>query len=152
MAMRRATIGAIVAIIIAGVAIGTTAMSALVFNRTLSGTGSISIVGALGAYSDSNCQTPLTSVNWGAVLPGGMATQTAYIKNLGNINATLTLTATNWNSTAAQSYLTLGWNLTSNYLLQAGKVVHTALTLAASSSATTNMSFSFNIVITGTQH
>jgi len=147
--MQRATIGALIAVLIASIAVS--AMGALVFNRTVPSTGNVSIIGSLGAYSDSGCQTPLTSVNWGAMLPGGTATQTVYIKNLGNINAALSLSTAGWNSTTASSYLTLSWNLTSNYLLQASKVVHAVLTLAASSSAASNMSFSFNVVITGTQ-
>jgi hypothetical protein len=149
MAMRRATMAALVAILIASIAIS--GMGALVFNRTVPGTGNVSIVGSLGAYSDSGCQISLTNVNWGTLLPGSTSTQTAYIKNLGNINAALTLSATGWNNTQASSYLTLSWNLTNNYLLQAGRVVHAVLSLAASSSAASNMSFSFNVVITGTQ-
>lgn len=149
MAMRRATLGALLAILIAAIAVG--AMGALVFNRTIPGTGTLSIDGALGAYSDSGCTSSLNSVSWGTLLPGGTATQTVYIKNLGNVNAALTLSTANWNNANFSSYLTLSWNLTSNYLLQVGKVVHAVLTLAASSSASSNMSFSFNIVITGTQ-
>lgn len=137
------------AILIAAIAVG--AMGALVFNHTVPGTGSISIIGSLGAYSDSGCTTPITSVNWGTLLPGNTATQTVYIKNLGNIGATLTLAATQWNNATYPNYLTLSWNLTSNYLLQVGKVVHAVLTLAASSTVASNMSFSFNIAITGTE-
>ena len=147
--MRRATIGALIALLIAAIAVS--AMGALVFNRTVPGTGNISIIGALGTFSDSGCQNPVASVNWGSLLPGGMATKPVYIKNLGNIDATLTLATTGWNSTTASSYLTLSWNLTSNYLLQVGKVVHAVLTLSASSTIASNMSFSFNIAITGTQ-
>jgi hypothetical protein len=141
--------GALLAILTLGIAVS--AMGALVFNRTVPGTGNVSIIGSLGAYSDSGCQTPLTNIDWGTMLPGGTSTRTVYIKNLGNINAALSLSTAGWNSSQASSSLTLSWNLTGNYLLQVGKVVHTVLTLAASSSASSNMSFSFNIVITGTQ-
>jgi hypothetical protein len=149
MAMQRATMGALMIILVVGIAVS--AMGVLVFTHTVPGTGSVSVIGALGAYSDSGCQNPLTSVNWGTLLPGGTAPQTVYIKNIGNINATLSLSESGWNPTNASSYLALSWNLTSNYKLQPGKVVHTVLTLAVSSSAAGNMSFSFNIVITGTQ-
>jgi len=64
----------------------------------------------LGIYSDSACTTPITDISWGDLQPGGSTHQTVYIKNTGNVAATLSCTFANWVPSGAASYITVVWD------------------------------------------
>jgi hypothetical protein len=148
MAMQKVTIGAALAVV-AVMVVTMSALGALMVSRTISNSGNVRAVG-VGVYSDSGCTVALSSINWGALDPGGSTASTVYVKNEGNVAVTLSMTVGNWNPTSASSYLTLTWNRQS-YVLTAGVVVQATLTLAVSSSISGITSFSFDITITGTQ-
>jgi DeoR/GlpR family transcriptional regulator of sugar metabolism len=63
----------------------------------------------------------------------------------------LSMTTNNWNPASALSYITLSWN-SENYMLSGGSVVQAALTLSVSSTISGIANFSFDIIITGTEH
>jgi len=147
MAMRRATIGTVVAIAVMGLM--ASALGALVATRTISNSGSVTAVG-VGVYSDSACKTALTAISWGTVNPGDVKNYTVYVKNEGTVSVTLSMTVSNWNPSSASSYITLTWNKEKS-ALTAGQVVQAVLTLSVSSSVSGVTSFSFDITITGTQ-
>jgi hypothetical protein len=147
MAMQKATIGAIVIIALMAVVLST--LGALTVSQTFSNSGSISAIG-VGVYSNSGCTTVLSSINWGTVNPGASVTYTMYVKNNGTIPVTLTMTIGTWNPTSASSYINLTWNQ-QNYSLPAGSSVPAVLTLNVSSSASGFTSFTFDVIITGTQ-
>jgi hypothetical protein len=103
----------------------------------------------LGIYSDSACTKTKTTLNFGTINPCSTTTQTIYIKNTGNVAEKLTMTTNNWNPTNAPTSLTLTWNR-QNTVLKAGQSIQATITLKAAyigSLAT----FSFNVVLTGTQ-
>jgi hypothetical protein len=147
MAMRKATMGAVLAIAAMGVLVS--ALGALVSTRTISSTGSITAVG-IGVYSDSGCTTVLTSISWGALSPGATTTRTIYLKNNGTIPVTLTMATGNWNPASASNYITLAWDK-QNYVLPAGSTVQAVLTLTVFSSISGITNYGFDITITGTQ-
>jgi hypothetical protein len=147
MAMRKATMGAVLAIAAIGVLVS--ALGALVSTRTISNTGSIMAVG-IGVYSDSGCTTVLTSISWGALSPGATTTHTIYLKNNGTIPVTLTMATGNWNPASASGYITLAWDR-QNTVLPAGSTVQAVLTLNVLSSISGITNFGFDITITGTQ-
>ena len=147
MAMRRATIGTVVAIAVMGLMVS--ALGALVATRTISNSGSVTAVG-VGVYSDSGCTTALSAISWGTVNPGDVKTYTIYVKNTGNVPVTLNMTVSGWSPSSASSYIKLTWNQEKS-VLTAGQVVSAVLTLSVSSSISNVTSFSFNIIITGTQ-
>jgi hypothetical protein len=68
----------------------------------------------LGIYADAAGSQNLTAINWGVCDPGDTKTATAYVKNVGSVDATLVINATNWAPTVASAYL----SLTSDYLGQ----------------------------------
>ena len=105
----------------------------------------------LEVYWDSACTNKVTSIDWGIIPPGGSAAKTVYIKNIGNVPITLSLNTENWNPPGAANYLTLTWNYTSGTKIQPNNVLPVTLTLTVSSSIQGIDSFSFNIVITGTE-
>jgi len=105
----------------------------------------------LAVYWDSACTNPVTSIDWGTISPGGNKSLDVYIKNTGNIPITLSLAAENWSPSNAASYLTLTWDYVNGTVIQAGGVKKVTLTLTVSNSIQGITSFSFDIVITGTE-
>ena len=146
MAMRKATIGAILVIALMGLMVS--ALGALVVTRTISSSGSITAIG-VGVYSTSACTTALSSVPWGTVNAGSVTTYTIYVKNTGNAPETLNMTTSAWSPSSASSYITMIWNQTGN-ALAVGGVAAALLTLTVSSSISGITSFTFNITISGT--
>jgi hypothetical protein len=153
MAMRRTTIGTVLALAVISLVVS--ALGALVATRTVSNTGTLRILTPppsvqLGIYSDSGCTTVLSSIPWGTLDPGSTVTSTIYVKNEGNVPLTLTAQASNWNPASAQSFFTFTWNR-GGYVLAVGASVQAVLNLTVSSSITGITTFSFDITITATQ-
>ena len=143
--------GTVLALAVMGLVVS--AVGSLVVTRTVSNTGSIRVStpsAQLGIYSDSGCTTVLSSVSWGTLDPGSVATSTIYVKNEGNVPVTLSIQAANWNPAAAQNYFILTWNRNS-YVLAVGASVQAVLSLSVSSSISNITSFSFDISIIATQ-
>ncbi len=149
MALQRAAIGGTIVIAAVGLFLTVLTAGVLTSSQTMQSTGSITAVN-VGVYSDSGCTQNLTSIDWGTLAPGNSTTRTIYIKNTGTIPVTLSMATSGWVPSNANTYLTLSWNR-ANYVLAASTSVSATLTLTASASAGTLTTFSFNIVITGTQ-
>jgi hypothetical protein len=147
--MEKIHVAAVSAVAITLIVVSVLAANLLTAYQTIPSTGNVKAVG-VGVYSDSNCTTNVTSINWGTVGPGSTASQTVYIKNVGNTRESLNMTTANW-STGAYGNITLSWN-DESYLLDPGSVVQAVFTLSVSSSISGVASFSFNIIITGTEH
>ncbi len=143
-------IGAVAALVLYTIALGTLGpvMSAVVSNKTISNSGSITAIG-VGVFSDQACTNPVTSINWGTVDPGANINRTIYIKNTGNSAASLSLATSNWNPANAASYMTLRWDY-NGQPVNANAVIQAKLTLSVSSTISGITSFSFDIVITAT--
>ena len=149
MAIRKISTGATIAIAVTGLFLTLITAGLLTTSQTVPSAGTITAVN-VGVYSDSACTQNLTSINWGTLPPGNSTTRTIYIKNTGTGSITLSMTTANWIPSNANTYLTLTWDR-ANYVLNANVSVSATLTLAASVSAGNITSFSFNIIITGTQ-
>ena len=149
MAIRTVSMGAIIAIAMTGLFLTMLTAGVLTSSQSVSSGGTITAVN-VGVYTDSACTQNCTSIDWGTLAPGASTTRTIYVKNTGTIPVTLSMTATSWVPSNANTYLTLTWNRES-YVLAAGSSVSATLTLTASSSAGSITTFSFNIIITGTQ-
>jgi hypothetical protein len=125
------------------------AAGVLTDSKTVPLSGSITAVN-VQIYSDAYCTVPCTSLSVGAVAPGGVATQTIYVKNAGTVPMTLSMAVAGWNPSNAGSYLTLSWDRTS-YVLGTGASVQATLTLTAASNTGSLTTFSCSVTITGTQ-
>jgi hypothetical protein len=148
MAMQKISMGAVLAIAIFGTI--ATAFGAFVATRTISNVGSMKAIG-VGVYWNSGCTSAVSSIDWGVLEPGVTKNFTIYVRNEGNVQLKLSMTTSNWNPASASSYITLSWNR-ENYVLPAGSVVSAVLTLSVSSSISGVTSFSFDIIITGTEY
>jgi len=134
-----------------GLSLVSQAFPATQTSKKLSSAGSIQIQTSaeIGVYSNYQCTTPLTSLSWGTLEPGGSQTRDCYIKNEGDTALTLSLETSNWNPTEAASHLTLNWNYNENPV-DPDAVVHVTFTLSVSPNIQGITSFSFDINIVGT--
>jgi hypothetical protein len=101
---------AVTALVMIGIALTLTTFAAISTTQNVSSDGTVTTSANLGVYSNSQCTTNLTSINWGALTPGGSTTQTIYVKNIGSgLSLALNMTTTNW-SAGANGPITLTWN------------------------------------------
>ncbi len=149
MAIPKISMGVLIATIATGLFLTLVTTGLLMSSQSIQSAGAITSVN-VGVYSDSGCSQNCTAIDWGALAPGNSTTRTVYVKNTGNLPVTLSMTTANWVPTNANSYLTVTWNRGSTVLTPNQSVLAT-ITLTASSSAGSLTSFSFNIVITGTE-
>ena len=108
----------------------------------------VTIDANLGIYSESTCTSTLTTIDWQAVSPGSSVTKTIYVKNLGNTQLKLSLSATNIFPAAAAGQIALTWDQEGT-TLRVGEVRKATVTLQVSSSASGFQSFSVDIAISG---
>jgi len=149
MEMRKISTGAAIAIAATGLFMTLLTTGLLMSSQTLQSNGTVTAVN-VGVYSDSGCTQNCTSIDWGTIAPGNSSTRTIYIKNIGTIPMTLSMTTGSWVPSNANTYISLSWNR-GGTVLSAGQSISATLTLSASSSAGNITSFSFNMTITGTE-
>jgi hypothetical protein len=152
--LKKIPIAAVIALVVTAIALTLTTAAVLSTNKTihLNGamdSGTINTIN-LGVYSDSDCTQAVTALNVGTLNPGGTATQTIYIKNIGNVAETLTMTTNNWTPTIAPTYLTLTWNR-QNTVLNAEASIQATLTLTVATNTGSLTTFSCDVTLTGTQ-
>jgi hypothetical protein len=119
--------------------------------RTLSSAGSIQIQTSaeIGVYYNSGCTTPLASLSWGTLEPGGSQAIVCYIKNEGDLALTLSMYPSGWDPTEAENYLTLNWDY-SGASIDPDAVVQVTFTLSVDASIEGITSFNFDVNIIGT--
>src|SRR3990172_6250360 len=109
MAMRKISMGAVIAIAVTGLFLTMLSAGILTTSQTLPSGGTVTAVN-IGIYSDSNYTQNCTSIDWGALLPGNSTIKTIYLKNTGTLPVTLSMTTLNWAPSNATQYLNLAWN------------------------------------------
>jgi hypothetical protein len=132
-----------------GLSLVSQAFPATQATQTLSSTGSIQTTANIGVYHDFGCATPLTSLAWGTLQPGGSQAIVCYIKNEGSSALTLSMYPSGWAPPEAADYLTLSWNY-NGYPINPNAVVQVTFTLSVDESIEGITDFSFNIDIVGT--
>jgi hypothetical protein len=74
---------------------------------------------------------------------------TIYVRNEGNVAATLSKTAQNWNPSSASTYITLNWNY-AGQTLAVYQVLQVNLSLTVSPTISGITNFTFDITVTAT--
>jgi len=122
----------------------------LISSYTIQMTGNIYTLN-LEAFWDSQCTNRCETIDWGWFHPGDSKSLIIYLRNNGNVNATLSLSTANWIPAEAADYISLTWNR-EGYLMTE-KVIECTLTLTVSTEIqnTTIQSFSFDAIITATE-
>lgn len=139
------------AVVLTLVALGLTlsTYAAITIDQKVGSNGTITTSPNIGVYSDSSCNTNMTSITWGSVAAGSITTQTVYVKNTGSGTLTLNnIAATNWVPSNANTYITVSWNQTGTQLT-ARQSTTALITLTISSSITGITTFSNSITISG---
>jgi len=149
LALRKLSIGATIAVAVTGLFLTLLTAGLLTTSQTVPSAGTVTAVN-VGVYTDAAGTQNCTSIDWGILPPGNSTSRTVYIKNYGNVPVTLSMTTANWVPSNATTYLTFSWNR-AGYVLNANTTVSATLTLVASANAGNITSFSFNIIIIGTQ-
>ena len=150
---KRAKLGLVVilSLTIIAIALTCTTYAALTTNLRVDASGSVSATANLGIYSDSTCQTPLTTIEWGAPTPGTSITRIIYIKNTGvGVSLSLSLTTSNWDPAIANGPITVSLDKTGTRL-SPGQSTAASMTLTVSPTTVDITNFSLAITIIGNQ-
>jgi len=150
MATREISLRAVLAVAIVGIILCVWAAGLLTAYQRIPNTGDVKAVG-VGVYWDGECTDNVTSIDWGFLEPGATSNVTVYIQNEGNMPVRLNMTTDNWSPLSASNHITLNWSC-EGYVLNSGSAVQAVLTISVSSNITEVTSFSFDIVITGTEY
>jgi hypothetical protein len=141
-------IGILAAVLI--VVLIATAYSILTVTVTFTSTGRINTTANIGIYSDSACTQPLSAIDWGNLTVGTTSNYLVYVKNMGNVRQTISLSANAWVPSTAAQYLDVTWDQ-NNTALNPAQVVTGNIKLAVATIVDTDITtFSNNITITGT--
>ena len=100
--------------------------------RLIGNRGRIEVEG-VGVYSDLNCTTPVTYLDWGNLEPASTKNQTIFVRNEGNRPTSLFLATTDWNPANLSQYMHLTWNYKSQ-TIYTYETIQVTLTLTTSSS------------------
>jgi hypothetical protein len=138
------------ALALTGITLTVVVLAALNASTTVPLNGTINTSANIEAYSDIACTQLVTALNVGNVDPGSTVSRTIYIKNTGNIPLTLSMAASGWSPTGANTYLTLSWNRQDD-VLDAEDSVSATFELTVASDTGSLTSFSCSITITGTE-
>ena len=119
----------------------------LVTTNTITNVSAVEANG-VGVYWDSDCSNRVSSIDWSTLEPGSLKNIAVYIRNEEEEPTYLNLSTTNWNPSKASQYLNLGWDYTGQRI-NPGENLQITLTLAVSRHIEGISSFSFDILITG---
>lgn len=114
---------------------------------TLPNVGTVRAI-AVGVYWDAGCSDQVTSIDWGSIDPGATVSEVVYIRNEGNAPMTLSSKTENWSPSTASTYMSLGWDY-AGQAIDVDEVVRVTLSLSVSDAIEGITSFSFDIVIIG---
>ena len=117
------------------------------FNVT--NTGYVKAIG-VQVYFDEACTNEVNSIDWGYLSPGQTSTKTVYVRNNGTVPMILSHIVQNWNPADAKNYITFSWD-GENKVVNASEVVAVNLSLSIAENITGIESFSFELVIIGTE-
>ena len=146
MTAQKATIG----IAAATAAIMITVVAALLSSSTLvHTTGAVKTIG-VSVYWDASCTNATSSIDWSTLAPNTSRSIFLYIKNNGTAPLRLSMSTSAWSPSNASSYLPLSWNCT-NAIVNVNAVTCANLTLSVSPNIAGISSFSFDLIIAGTE-
>jgi hypothetical protein len=116
--------------------------------QTISNVGSLKTID-IEAYWDASLTNRVNGIDWGTLEPGDQKSFSIYFHNEGNSAVTLSESASNWNPSAAATYLIVSWDY-NGQTIEADKNLQVTLTLSVSADITGITNFSFDIIVVGT--
>jgi len=105
----------------------------------------------VGVYRNIGCTDAdeVFSIEWGTLTPGSANEYDVYVQNKDVDPIYLNMNTMNWSSSNAFRYLKLTWNYSRGHAIDPYDVLQLTLTLSVDPLIKDVSSFSFNIVITG---
>jgi hypothetical protein len=132
----------------------TVVVALLQTSKTIPSSGTIYAY-KVGVYSDPSLTTPLSSITWETVNPGGSTNQTIYVKNEAeNLTMTLSMDTSSWSPSPANTtnVVYFGWNQTGTVLAPGADATALVTMIVPDNAETqTGLSFNVNIDIIGTE-
>ena len=125
------------------------AYAAVIGMFKVTNTGYVKAVG-VQVYFDEACTNEVSSIDWEYLSPGETSTRTVYVRNNGTVPMILSHTVQNWNPADAKNYITFSWD-GENKVVNASEVIAVNLSLSVAENITGIESFSFELVIIGTE-
>jgi hypothetical protein len=119
----------------------------LVTTNTIANVSGVETEG-VGVYWDSECNNPTTLIDWETLTPGSAKSVVVYIQNEVDESRFLYISTKDWDPENAFNYLSLRWKYTGQRI-DPGDVLQTTLTLYVSRYIEGISSFSFLILVTG---
>jgi len=110
---------------------------------------SVGVGQSIDVYSDPDCRNSMVSIVWGLLSPGEAKNVTVYVRNEGEANAVLSLSAYNWTPTEASNFM----RITSDYTgapLRPGQVLPFVVTLTVDQNISQITDFGVTIDINST--
>lgn len=104
-------------------------------------------------YWDESCTQEITEIDWGVLeQPPVSKSIDIWLKNIGTVSVSLSLTTEEWTPPEASNYIFLTWDK-EGYVLHENEVTKATLTLSVSETVigTGLKDFSFTIVLTGVE-
>lgn len=126
----------------------TVAAHTVLMRYLIHSTGTIKYPPKLVVYVDSECFNETSFIDWGLMLPASTNDVTLYLRNVGNIQITLSVNTSNWNPSETAFFAALSCNYTGQ-ILDPGAVTEVEFTLDISENIgdTDVEDFMFDIII-----
>lgn len=102
----------------------------------------------IDVYSDFECTSVITNVEWGEITAGESSNSNIFVKNNGDTSVSLGLSTDNWSSSTAQDNMILSWDFDGDQI-QPEEVVEITLSLSVDSDCPEINNFGFDIIIIG---
>jgi hypothetical protein len=146
--MAKLSTGAIIALATTSIFL-TLVTAGIIATQTIPSNGTVTTVN-VGVFSDEQCTQNCTSISWGIIYPQDTINRTVYVKNIGTVPITLSMSKGNWDPTDASNYLTLTWDQEGEEL-GVDESVSAILILSTASDTGDLANFSFDIIIAGAE-
>jgi hypothetical protein len=104
----------------------------------------------VGVYWNYDCSDRVSLIAWGTLEPGSSKNIVVYVLNQGNEPIFLVMSTREWSPSKASEYMALGWDY-SLQRIDPGEVYQITLTLSISHGIEGISSFSFDILLAGSQ-
>ena len=151
MALAKTSKLAVILMTVAAIAVAGITFAALTANQNVPSSGTITSGPNVSVYSNSACNNPVTSINWGSIEAGGSASQTIYIEDTGGAAMTLSISVSSWSPSTASTYITVSWTGQGSQISPGvSGALPVTLTLNVLPSITGITTFSNSITISGT--
>ncbi len=98
----------------------------------------------LGVYWDANCTSPVSSIDWGTLVPGEQKTMPMYVRNEGNDSCLLSLQVVDWQGGNASNCVSFSCE---EPRIMSGQTAPINPSLLVFPNASAISSFSFNIIL-----